>query len=218
MYRYLSFTLLGLMMAGVAAAGTATWQGPSLIATQIDSHKGDPQSREQGKIHISKEGMRGEFGGAAGRTMIIINFKSGKCWYVAEKQKIYTEGKINPKTGDCPSPFAPPGLADAETVSGLMASEPCEGYARKQQQGADTVAGRKARKWLCTGKRGEAAMHWYDSSLKIVIKEATAEGEMSELRDIKQASFSSSLLQQPKGYRRVSGPEFMQKLMAGAMR
>lgn len=77
------------------------------------------------------------------------------------------------------------------------------------EEGLD-VNGRKARKidMRAVSQSGVSMrnVQWYDSELDIIVRQAFADGDMDELRNIKVEKISSSLFKIPKGYAEVEQP------------
>ena len=195
------------------AAGLQPYTGPDFVATQQTSDQSAEPSK--GTVYFSKAGNRVEFDTPIGKTMAGADFNTGKCWFASAGQKIYMEGDIDKKTGDCSADLnmGPPG---GEIVGGLMANEPCEGFASKKKMGNKNAAGRTTEQWGCRDPRAGEAMHWYDAKLKLVVKEETPYTK-DELINIRFKKVDPGLFKTPKGFKRVDKNQFMQALMSAAM-
>ena len=208
--------LTGLTLSpGINATELPVYNGPDFIATQQIQEPGNENS--QGTVYFSKAGSRMEFDTPIGKTMAGFDFAKGKCWFASVSQKIYMEGKVDMKTGDCDADLnmGPPG--EETVVGGLMASEPCEGYSNKQKLGNKTLAGRDTEEWQCADPRIGQAKHWFDTKLKLVIREETPYSR-DELTSFQFKKVDPAIFASPKGFKRVNKNEFMQALMSAVPR
>lgn len=215
--KYLStvFLITCFGLSNLACAAGPGWDGPDFVATQKIQELGvDP---EIGQVFYSKHGNRFEMDSPVGKSVAVANWKEGRCWMSNAKFKIYMEGKIDPKTGDCDADLNFGPASSEVTVGGLMALAPCEGYATKQKLGIKTLSGRKVEQWSCQDARAGKAMHMYDTKLKLVIGEQTRYSK-EELINIKFRKVDTALFAKPKGFKQVNKNQFMQTMMGAAMR
>jgi hypothetical protein len=213
--RLIAACLMTMTVSIVTAADSA-WQGPPMVGRFEAYHKAQPANKQTGKIYINRDGMRNEMAMPGGNNITIQNMKAGKCWYVDDVKKIYTESPINKKTGDCP-PFMGEAV-DVNLDKSTTADEQCQGYTKKVSLGSATVAGRAAEKWSCTGGQGGAsATQWHDRKYKLMLKEEMSDGDVMEFRELSETSFASSLLEMPKGTKRVSAEEFRKAMFGGML-
>ena len=201
---------LGTIQSSLAANPTP-YQGPDFTATQKSLEEGNETS--EGKVYFSKTGNRTEFGD----TIAGADFIESKCWFASTRQKIYVEGNIDKKTGDCDVDLSMGASQGEVTVGGLMSSQACEGFSVKKKLGSNKQAGRTIEKWGCRNSHSGEAIHWYDAKLKLVVREETRYSK-DELINIKLKKLNTSLFSSPKGYKRVNKNQFLQALMSGAMR
>jgi len=203
--RNIAIILMSFASAVVYAV-EIVWQGPPIVGTIQLFSRNQPTLKMDGKIYINREGLRSEMPMGTTRIISITNSKSGKCWYADEGKKIYMESAYNKKTGECPSFMG--GDMEAKTESPSAEALPCEGYAKKTSMGSDTVASRSVDKWSCSGgnpKSGyESETQWHDRKLKFILKNENSAGEVMQFSELIETSFSSSLLDAPKGMKRVS--------------
>jgi hypothetical protein len=204
-----------LVSTNTIAAETG-WQGPPVVGTFQTYSRAQPSEKMTGKLYVSREGFRSELPMPGGRMITILNSKAGKCWYIDDSKKIFTDRPVNHKTGDCPSFMGDAMDANAEKSPAEV--KPCEGFAKKVSQGNATVAGRAVEKWSCSGGKGStSATQWHDRKFKFLLKEETSDGEVMEFRELSETSFASSLLEMPKGMKRVSGEEFSKAMFGGML-
>lgn len=206
---------LALISANAFAAEIG-WQGPPVVGTFQAYSRAQPAEKGTGKLYVNREGFRSEIPMPGGRMITILNSKAGKCWYIDDSKKIFTESPVNRKTGDCPSFMGEAMDANAEKSPAEVL--PCEGFSKKVSQGNATVAGRAAEKWACSGGKGNSsATQWHDRKLKFLLKEETSDGEIMEFRELSETSFASSLLEMPKGMKRVSAEGFRKAMFGGML-
>lgn len=207
------------LMAFVSVATLAVelgWQGPPVVGTFETYSRMQPAEKMTGKFYVSREGFRSEMPMPGSRMVTIQNAKTGKCWHVNEAKKIYSEVAVNKKTGDCPSFMGE--AMDAGADKSPAGDVPCAGYARKAGPGSGTVAGRAVDKWSCSGGPGNSsATQWHDRKLKFLLKEETSTGEVMEFIELRETSFAASLLETPKGMKRVSADAFRKAIFGGMM-
>ena len=212
-----------IFMAGcvtlLSAAAWATenaWQGPSIVGSFNAYSRAEPASKMTGKLYLSRDGLRSEMPMPVGRMLTILNDKAGKCWYADDSKKIFMEATLNRKTGDCPSFMGE--AMDANADKSPATAVPCEGYAKKSSLGGATVAKRAVEKWSCSGGQGISdATQWHDPKLQFMLKEETSDGEVMEFHELSETSFAASLLEMPKGMKRVSAEEFRKQLFDGML-
>lgn len=199
------------LLSAVAWAAENAWQGPSIVGSFYTYSRAQPANKMTGKLYLSRDGLRYEIPMRPGRMVTILNGKAGKCWYADDSKKIFMETDLNRETGDCPSFMGE--ATDASADKSSAAAAPCEGYAKKSSLGAAVVAKRATEKWSCSGGQGISdATQWHDPKLKLLLKEETSDGEVMEFHALNETSFAASLLEMPKGMKRVSAEEFRKKM------
>lgn len=205
-----------VLFSGSVPAAVSGWQGPPVVGTFQTFTRTQPAEKMIGRFYVSREGFRSEMPMPGSRMITIQNAKTGKCWYVNEARKIYSEVAVNKKTGDCPSFMGE--AMDAGADKSPAGDVPCEGYARKSSVGSGTVAGRAVEKWSCSGGPGNSgATQWHDRKLKFLLKEETSTGEVMEFTELREAPFPASLLLAPNGMKRVSADDFRKVVLGGMM-
>jgi hypothetical protein len=204
------------LVSGPAWAAETGWQGPPIVGTFQTYSRAQPAEKKTGMFYVNRDGFRSELPMPTGRMITILNSKAGKCWYVYDSKKILMESSVNRKTGDCPSFMGE--AMDASANKSPTGAVQCEGYAKKISLGNDTVAGRAVEKWSCSGGQGlPNSTQWHDRKLKLLLKEETSDGEVMEYRELKETSFAASLLEMPKGMKRVSAEEFRKAMFGGML-
>jgi hypothetical protein len=204
------------IISSLVYAADSGWQGPPFSGTLQLYACADPAKKMSGKFYVNQDGSRSDLPSVSGRMLSITNIKAGKCWYADEQKKIIVEYQLNKKTGECP--YYIPGASDDSENNSSTEAVPCEGYTQKKSQGKDTVAGRAVEKWACSGGDGKTSeTQWFDPKLKFPLKSQTQEGYCMEYVEVKNTAFASSLLDMPKGYKKVSAEEFSKAMMASMM-
>jgi len=205
-----------VLISGSALAAELGWQGPPVAGNFQTYTRMQPAEKMTGKFYVSRDGFRSEMPMPGSRMITIQSAKAGKCWHVMDAKKIYSEVAVDKKTGDCPSFMGE--AMDAGADKSPTGDVPCEGYARKSSAGSGTVAGRAVEKWSCSGGPGNSsATQWHDRKLKFMLKEETSTGEVMEFTELRETSFASSLIEAPKGMKRVSADEFRKAIFGGMM-
>jgi len=212
----LIFTVLCLgVTSSIQAANPGPYGGPDFIATQQSIEEGTDPS--QGTVYFSKKGNRTEFDSPIGKTIAGADYAKGKCWFASTGQKIYVEGNIDKKTGDCDADLSMGPVGSEVIVGGLMSPQPCEGFSIKKKLGSKKLAGRTTEQWGCRDNQAGEAIQSYDAKLKLVISEETRYSKET-LTNIKFKKIDPRLFSSPKGFKRVNKTQFMQAMMKGAMR
>lgn len=205
--------IVNLVIPGTSFAAKVGWHGPDFIATQ---HSRDPDGAIMtGQVLYSSAGSRIEMDSPVGKTIAAANFKTGQCWFASERLKIFIEGKLEAETGDCDAELHMGSEGDDVVVGGLLARAPCDGFAEKKQMGSATVAGRATEVWACADDRAGEAKQWFDSKLKIVIKD-DSQYSKDDLSEFKFQPIDAVKFNPPVGYKKVEKLEFMQALMGAA--
>jgi len=204
------------LACGYVLASTPGWEGPPVVGTSVSYSKAQPDEKMTAKFYANKEGFRSEMDMPGNKLIIIQNNKAGKCWHVIESAKIYQEVAINKKTGECASIMGEEMEASSDTSP--ADDIPCDGYTKKEPAGDDTVIGRAANKWNCSGgAEGASATQWHDKKLKMLLKEETSMGDVQNVTELTEKSFAKDLLEPPKGMKRVSADEFRKTLLGSMM-
>ena len=77
-----------------------------------------------------------------------------------------------------------PSRAKGGTLGGVLAHEPCKGFAHSQRLGSETISGRRTVKWECRHPSFGKVTQWFDPGINTVIRDRTAKGKIQELRGI----------------------------------
>jgi len=135
------------------------------------------------------------------RFAMVVNFESGKAWYVVPRRKIYIE---------MPSADAP-GVTTSSEPGTVLSPAPCEGYTLAEKGKDGQHEGRKIEEWKCHSEATGDVVQLFDPVLKIVIRQQDSKGHVTELRNIQEGKQPDSLFVIPEGYRQAT----MQEMMTG---
>ncbi|MEE8444220.1 MAG: hypothetical protein V3S44_02660 [Alphaproteobacteria bacterium] len=198
------FKLLGASLAIFAVlsppVGAAEYTGPGFAADMYFAEK-DGALEPMGRIYMGKTAMRFESGGA----IVLVFLKTRKVVSLMPEQKMYME------------------LPAATSPIPEYQDKPCVNYQNSEKLGSETINGRKAGKWRCTGQiyatGGESAdtTNWFDDKLKFWLRDLRDSGEVTELRNIAVGKQPDSLFVIPDGYQQfnmVTGQQMMQQQQA----
>lgn len=206
-----------VLVAGMAWAIESGWQGPPVVGSLHAYSRDSPKDKITTKIYVNREGFRAEMPLPIGRMISILNSKVGKCWYIDEGKKTYMELSANSTKSDCPS-FMGEAMDEGAEASLSSVAVPCEGYAKKSAVGTDTVAGRAVEKWSCSGgESGATATQWFDRKFPLLLREETSAGDVMEFYEVSETSFAATLLELPKGVKRISAEEFRKAIFGGIL-
>jgi hypothetical protein len=78
--------------------------------------------------------------------------------------------------------------------------------------GKEKIDGREVEKWEVTTKHGNQTQHsieWVDPELRVALKQEHGQGQVTELRNIKEGPQPASLFEVPQGYQKRAMPQGM---------
>lgn len=120
-------------------------------------------------VYMAPEGRRLE--GIPPRGIaLVVPAKGGERWLVDPERKQYAVDRTRNK---------------GATLGGVLAHEPCQGFAKSERVGPATVNGRETVKWKCRHPAFGQVTQWFDPGINTVIKDRTPKGEVQELRRIR---------------------------------
>jgi len=205
-------TLFLLLIGMNTQAAPDIYQGPDIVGTQKDTPEGSSAT-----IYLSKKGQRIDAQSDVGEIIMAFNSTTKACWILNKKKNMYTVGKVKGKSAECDAM----GMFDQgdTALGGLISIVPCRNYEKKTFKANEKLYGRAVERWLCISQsQGMGAMQWFDKELKLVIKEQTYTGEMSEFINIKKQTVPVSLFAEPTGYKKVDKNTFWTTIMQDAMK
>jgi hypothetical protein len=135
----------------------------------------------KGKFFAGPQGIRMEGVSEGEETLMIVNFPQNVSWMVQVEEGMYFE-----------MPFGPEDSGSFLT--------PCSELKKGKLVGRETVHGRNVEKWHCEGWDGKKDTVWFDDRLKVAVRSQGTDGDVFELRNIKEGTLSKDLFQLPAGY------------------
>lgn len=180
------------------------WNGVIFSAERSVYTVEKPEFVIKSKVYYSKVGTRIERGEGLEKAISIVNFQEQKCWLIQPEKKIYYEVKLDPGTQQC-NKLDITGFEPETEKPGLFFPRPCFGFKKMTALGDAYAGNRLITKWQCMEEDGSvngqpAAQHWYDATLRMVIREVSSNG-VAEGSKIKLSRvLQSSLLLPPPGY------------------
>lgn len=199
-FRYMAASL-GLLLAAANSASADSYEGPGFSGAVWMSEDGS-QVEHIGAIHVGETGFLMNMQAQGQRVSSLFKWESETVWSIMHDQKMYME--IPPEK------------------SGWQQYEagPCFGFEGGEKVGSETVNGRSAEKWRCTGQtmvpNGEPpsdATVWYDPELQFGIKTVADNGSVFEVRDIEVGEQDPSMFEIPSGYQKFDLNSMMQQMM-----
>ncbi len=157
------------------------------ISFQADYIHVSDGEETSGKYFAGPEGIRIEELIEGDEQIMIINFSEHVTWVIMEEDEIYYEIPFNPE--------------DSEDFT-----RPCPELTQNETMvGRETLYDRSVEKWHCEKADGSVDKVWYDTRLNLPIR-TEENGDLFELRNIRETDISSDLFQPPAGYTRLSIP------------
>jgi hypothetical protein len=141
----------------------------------------------QGKYFASPQGIRMEGMSEGEPLLMIVNFSQNVSWMVQVQDRMYVE-----------MPFDPD---DSDTFV-----TPCPELKKAKRIGRETLHGRSVERWHCENWNGKMDSVWFDERLKVTVRSEDADGDIFELRNIKEGRLSGDLFQLPAGYTKIEMP------------
>lgn len=186
--------------AATAQAEYDKWNGVIFSAERSVYNVEKPEVVEKSKVYFSKVGTRIESGEGLEKAISIVNYQKQKCWLIQPEKKVYYEVIFDPETKQC-NRLDIAGFRPETQNPGIFFPRPCFGFKSMKVLGEEYDMGRLIAKWQCMGDEGGATVqHWYDSTLRMVIREVrnnrVAEGGKIKLSRVIQ----QSLLLPPPDY------------------
>lgn len=193
---------IAVILAAVPlAAGAEEYKGPGFSGDAFVSNGGEPL-QQIGTVHVGAGGFRMNIDDQGRRLASLIPWSGGVAYSLFLDEKVYLE-----------MPTEEIGMEPYE-------ARPCVGYRDGEQIGSETIDGRAAEKWRCTGEltpvegRPSAdATTWYDRELAFEIRIERDGGEVFEVRNVSVGRQDASLFEVPDGFRKVDMQALMQQMM-----
>lgn len=154
-------------------------------AAQVEVGVLTVDSRGNKRLVIDQPGLK---------TIYIVNRQQHRRWVLDPENKVYIER---------PDESSPIGLPDL-----ISADDPCEGLAEVSctRMGDEPVNGRIATRWKIQANIGgqhATGTQWIDNSIGQVIKQTSAGGYSTELKNLKVVDPSMDLFEIPAGYKTI---------------
>lgn len=157
--------------------------------------------RERQSVVLSPFGVRLKGNGLLGDNrsgMFITNFTRRHSWIVDEERKIYAQ---------VPEELDESNSAVSMT-SGIMSTQPCmDALSKSKENTNNKVLGDGVEYYRCTYD-GFSTEQYFHTSFGVVIKEEYANGDMSQLMNMRPVSFGSNFFVPPADYKEVPVEEF----------
>ncbi len=208
------YTMVGLVVLSVlpiskviAEKDHASFlKGPSFKANLKVSNKNNPRMSQKSDVWKSKHGLRMVGPGPGGQKMVTLTIKDETYMLLPDRRKYISASEIKQQ-------------ADKNSKEGpmeLFAGKPCQGFAKSKKANTTKVAGRKVTKWYCGQSSGlDNTVHYFDESLKLVIKVKKPNGIVMELSNIEEKSLDRKLFEIPSGYQKMTFAQLMMPPGAG---
>ncbi len=197
-------TLVIAVVAGMTftqGAVAAEYNGPGFAGVAyFAENNGTPE--KLGTVHVDRAGFRMNMKTQGQTVSSLMFWDSETIVTLMHDQKMYME--IPPEQ------------------SGWQAYEdkPCNGFTDGEKLGDETLDGRQAEKWRCTGQTSPPAGQppsdattWYDRELKMETRVVEDNGNIFEIRNVKIGRQDASLYEIPDGYQMFDMNAMMQQMM-----
>lgn len=189
------------LLGSAYAANADSYGGPGFLGSiWFGENGGEPE--QMGTAHVGAAGFVMNMEAQGQRISSLIKWDSEIIWSLMHDQKMYME--------------IPPEQSGWEPYE----AKACSGYRNGEKQGSETVNGRTAEKWRCTGQTtvpdGEQpsdAVVWYDPELEFEIKVVEDNGNIFEFRDVEIGAQDASMFEVPAGYKQFDMNAMMQQMM-----
>jgi hypothetical protein len=180
------------------AAQAQQWTGPGFSADLVIVDPEYPGQEMPGKMFVDTPGIRIEQTMEGERSVMIVHFAGDTALVLMPAEKAYMELPPDAMAGEM------------QSFKGLSQGNPCSIYNRSKKLGGETVAGRKTVKWRCDDPKYDdsaaGATLWYAPSLSFVVREHDDDGNVFELRNIKEGRQPAKLFEAPAGYQKMAMP------------
>lgn len=190
-----------LLLGSAYTANAGSYGGPGFLGSVWFGDSGAPPE-QMGVAHVGASGFVMNMEAQGQKISSLIKWDSEIVWSLMHDQKMYME--------------IPPEKSGWEPYE----ARACSGYENGENQGSETVNGRAAEKWRCTGQKmvpdGEQpsdAVVWYDPELEFEIKVVEDNGNIFEIRDVEIGAQDASLFEIPAGYTKFDMNAMMQQMM-----
>lgn len=171
------FLAWGMLVAGgTAFAGEDLGDAPGFSARSVTYSEGQEPAGSV-RVYMGPEGRRLEGIPPHGITLV-TPAGSDKRWLVDEANGRYAVDSSKGK---------------GATLGGVLAHEPCKGFAKGEKVGSETINGRTTEKWVCRHPAFGKITQWFDPEINTVIRDRTAKGEIQELREVRVGKQSPDL-------------------------
>ncbi|MCK4867729.1 MAG: hypothetical protein KAT39_06750 [Alphaproteobacteria bacterium] len=187
------------LLGSAYAANAGNYGGPGFSGTAWFS-EGGAKLEQMGTIHVGDEGFLMNMESQGQKVSSLAKWDSDVIVTLIHDQKMYME--------------IPPEQSGWEEYE----SRACMGYENGEKLGLETINGRGAEKWHCTGQtmvpEGETAVDaavWYDPELKFAIKSVEDNGNIFEIRDVQIGAQDASMFKVPPGYQKLDMNAMMQQ-------
>ncbi len=180
--------LSSVLMSLALVLSAANLQGQGFpVSFQADYVDICEYEEATGKYYAGPEGMRMEGMMDGERQIMIVNFSRSVSWIILEDERMYYE-----------LPLGPDAAEDFTSVCAELS-------VKETMVGRETMQGRSVEKWHCEKFDGRVDKIWFDSRLKVPLR-TEENGNIFELRNIREGRVSGDLFQPPAGYQKLSMP------------
>ena len=190
-----------LLLGTAYTANADGYGGPGFFGSAWFGENGTAPE-QLGSVHVGAAGFVMNMEAQGQKVSSLIKWDSKIVWSLMHDQKMYME--------------IPPEQSGWEPYE----AKACSGYENGKKQGSETINGRAAEEWRCTGQKmvpdGEQpsdAVVWYDPELEFEIKIVEDNGNVFEIRDVEIGAQDASLFKIPAGYKKFDMNAMMQQMM-----
>lgn len=173
-----------IAVLGPPALGKASASRPvtEFSAGISEVNPAEPEKAFSGRIFVGREGLRVEYVRAGQSEVVIANFRERAVLWLKGSEHHYVPLEEDVRLTD-------------------IFDLPCAGFPRSRREGEETVALRPAVKWTCRGEEGEETLEWFDLKLNVRIRQETAAGKVTEMKDLREGPQPEHLFEIPAHYR-----------------
>ena len=201
MIKHLSLAFaVALGMAAAQGALAADYTGPGFTGDAYFAEDNGPL-KKMGVVHVDRAGLRMDMESEGKTYTSLMYWNSNVVITLMHEQKMYME------------------LPPEQSGWDIYEDKPCNGYTDGKKLGTETLNGRKAEKWRCTGEINVPADEtptdsttWYDRELKIETRTVEDNGDIFEIRNVKIGRQDASQFKIPDGYKKFDMNAMMQQM------
>jgi hypothetical protein len=202
MKRFAAAAVTAVMALGAPMSASAEQYGGPGFSGDAYMAENNGTPKKMGTVHVDSAGFRMNMNSGGQNVASILHWDSDTVITLMLDQKMYME--IPPEQS---------GWSQYENKA-------CSGYKNAKKIGSESVAGRPAVKWRCTGpvntptdESPTDATVWFDNELGFEIRMVEDDGNVFEVRNVAIGRQDASMFKIPNGYTKFDMNAMMQQMM-----